>query len=217
MFGITRGASRIFVAIVACSLVVSAYTPTRDDISVGSLLAVGGGLALVTLVWLTLIASYRPTGGLRFVAAAIYPGIFLAALALLREAGFHAALLALLVTWATDTLAFAAGSFVGRTPLWPSVSPKKTVEGALGGLIGGVAVGAALGKILSGEPAAWGGVALAASLAAQLGDLVESRLKRQAGVKDSGRLVPGHGGVLDRFDSLMFSGMVVYFLHGFLR
>lgn len=217
LFGVKEGARRFLVAIVACGLLVAAYTPIRDDVSSGDILAVAGGLALATLVWSTLIAQAYPKGPMRPVAAAIYPGLFLAVLVLLRTTGFHAALLALIVTWSTDTLAFFVGSLLGRTPLWPAVSPKKTVEGALGGLAGGVVAGAILAITMDGNVMAWAGVALVASLAAQLGDLVESSLKRRAGVKDSGRLVPGHGGVLDRFDSLLFSGTVVYFLHGFLR
>lgn len=217
LFGIQSPATRGTAAVVACSFVAAAYIPSRDDSLMGAVLAGGAALSLIVIVWLTLGANRCPTGGWRTVAAAAYPGIFFGALALLRQVGFDVTLLALLVTWATDTFAYAIGSRLGRTPLWPSVSPKKTVEGALGGLGGGVIAGAILGSLFAQAPVPWAAVALVASVAAQLGDLVESRLKRWAGVKDSGRLLPGHGGILDRFDSLLFSGTVVYFLHGFLR
>lgn len=146
------------------------------------------------------------------IASGVYPGLFLAHLHLLREEGFEYALLAVLVTWATDTGAYAFGSLLGRRPLWPAISPRKTVEGALGGLISGATAGLLLAFLLGEAPGSWLCVAVAASAAAQLGDLVESGLKRKAGVKDSGNLLPGHGGVLDRFDSLLFSGSAVYYL-----
>ena len=144
--------------------------------------------------------------------AAVYPGPFFAHLALLRELGPPAVLLPLLVTWATDTAAFFGGSRFGKRRLAPDISPKKTLEGAACGLAAGVATAALAGAFTGGAPLAWAGIGAAVSIAAQFGDLVESGLKRKAGVKDSGALLPGHGGVLDRFDSLMMSGAVAYYL-----
>ena len=100
-------------------------------------------------------------------------------------------------TWASDTFAYFAGSFFGRHKMCPAISPKKTVEGFVGGLIGTTAVVAALGVSIA--------------LAATVGDLAESLIKRYTGIKDSGRLIPGHGGVLDRFDSVMFTAPLVYY------
>lgn len=217
LFGITSRVERALAAGAACLLVAVAYIPVGDDSLLGGFLAVGAALALILMVWLALGADWRPEGPGRVLLAALYPGIFLGALALLRQAGFEVTFFALLVTWITDTFAYATGSWVGRTPLWPSVSPKKTVEGAAGGLVGGVLAGLAMGCLVAKAPVAWAAVALVTSVAAQLGDLVESRFKRRAGVKDSGRLLPGHGGFLDRFDSLLFAGTVVYFLHHLLR
>jgi phosphatidate cytidylyltransferase len=142
---------------------------------------------------------------------------------LVVPAGGLLLLLPLLVTWASDIGAYAVGRTMGRHKLIPSVSPGKTVEGALGGVVFSVLVAWAYTTLLL-QPAAqlgfkwapWGIIAFGAvvSVAAQLGDLAESLLKREAGVKDSSRILPGHGGVLDRFDSLFFVFPVAFLLIG---
>jgi phosphatidate cytidylyltransferase len=120
-------------------------------------------------------------------------------------------LLALAATWSCDSFAYLIGRRWGRRSFFASVSPHKTWEGALAGwagamlvvLVGGLAMGLSVPEAL-----ALGGIA---SLAAICGDLVESMIKRQVGVKDSGGLVPGHGGILDRVDSLLFVVVLVYY------
>lgn len=104
-----------------------------------------------------------------------------------------------------------AGKLIGKTPL-SGISPGKTVEGAVGGCCASVVTAMALGKLI-GWPlplAAAVGLGVVISCAAVLGDLIESAMKRDAGMKDSGLLIPGHGGILDRFDSYVFTGAVVY-------
>ena len=111
-----------------------------------------------------------------------------------------------LSTWAADSAAYLVGRAFGRHKLAPAVSPGKTVEGALGGLLAATLVSAAVFGV-SGALPAWAGGLVGAGLGVcgQLGDLSESFLKRQAGVKDSGNLIPGHGGMLDRVDALLFA------------
>jgi phosphatidate cytidylyltransferase len=120
---------------------------------------------------------------------------------------------------ASDTVAFFVGSAVGKRKLAPTISPGKTVEGALGGLLGGV--GGALAVWAAGLPGvpAWHAGLLGAvvALLGMLGDLLESLLKRWAGIKDSGRLFPGHGGMLDRLDSVLFGSPVVYYYFSWMR
>ncbi|WP_371371226.1 phosphatidate cytidylyltransferase [Sporomusa aerivorans] len=119
--------------------------------------------------------------------------------------------LAFLGTWASDTFAYFVGSSFGRRKLCPAISPGKTYEGAAGGLIGSIAGVAAIGTLI-GLPLFHSlFIGLLVGIAAPLGDLAESALKRFTGVKDSGNILPGHGGVLDRFDAIMFSVPVVYY------
>ena len=116
------------------------------------------------------------------------------------------------VTFATDTAAYFVGKAVGSHKLAPNVSPNKTWEGAVGGLLGAVVCGILLNATLdmgADTPTAALGSAIL-SITGQLGDLFESKLKRLAGFKDSGRLFPGHGGILDRMDSLIWNVIVLY-------
>ena len=112
----------------------------------------------------------------------------------------------LAIVWAADSGAYFVGRKLGRRKLAPNISPNKTVEGLIGGLVAGLAVGLG-GALLAGAPVAHlplvGAVALLATLASVVGDLFESLLKRHAGVKDSGHLIPGHGGILDRIDGVV--------------
>ncbi len=144
-----------------------------------------------------------------------YVVIPFAALVLLRlDAGLQWAALAFLVTFATDTSAYAVGRAIGRRKLAPSVSPGKTWEGAIGGLTGAAIAAAALVALLDGiESRLLPAVALGLGIgiAAQAGDLLESKVKRMAGAKDSGRLIPGHGGLFDRLDSLVPVFPLVYY------
>jgi phosphatidate cytidylyltransferase len=121
--------------------------------------------------------------------------------------------LALFANLACDTTAFFVGRAMGKTKLAPSISPKKTWEGAIGGFLAAIAGSFILSPFLN-LPIGYGGVAIVGVLVGifgQLGDLVESVLKRNAGVKDAGKLLPGHGGMMDRLDSIAFIGAVIYY------
>jgi phosphatidate cytidylyltransferase len=150
------------------------------------------------------------------VAGALYVGLLGAHFVRLHdlEHGARWVLFALFVTFATDTGAYAVGRLLGRHKLAPRLSPGKTVEGALGGLAGGALAAVGLNALLDlGQPvAAMLALGLAAAVAGQLGDLAESLIKRAAGVKDMGHLFPGHGGILDRLDSLLFVVPLVYYV-----
>jgi len=119
-----------------------------------------------------------------------------------------------LIVMLSDTIAYFVGSAIGKHRLYPAISPKKSVEGAIGGLIGGIA-GALLAKFFWFPALSWllvGGIGFVLGPCGQIGDLFESMLKRSYGVKDSGRIIPGHGGLLDRLDSLIFAFPPAYYL-----
>lgn len=196
--------------------------------------AVSGQLFLLTLLVLTTVAAAIWLRGVEgepllsasvTVAGAVYTGHLLSYGLLLRhlpgvESSWHGTALLfapVLLTWASDTFAYFVGRAFGKHKLIPRVSPGKTVQGSAGALVGTVLVAVVYAAWVlnqfSGYHVGWMAAALlglAVSVAAQVGDLAESLLKRDAGVKDSGALLPGHGGALDRFDSLFFTLPLVY-------
>ncbi|MFC1914306.1 phosphatidate cytidylyltransferase [Chloroflexota bacterium] len=150
------------------------------------------------------------------VAGILYVGWLLSFLVALRlDAGRNWLLLALFVTFASDTAAFFVGRALGKRRLAPRISPRKTWEGAVGGVFGAMLV--SLLFVLPSPlqlPLGYGQallLGLLVSVFGQLGDLAESLLKRSSGVKESGSFMPGHGGLLDRMDSVVFAGIVVYY------
>ena len=147
-------------------------------------------------------------------AGLAYAGLSGVSLAWLRD-GDQAGLLAILflfaVVWATDIAAYFVGRSLGGPKLAPSISPGKTQSGALGGTVGGVLAGMALAAFAGlGNLPLLAVVAFLLSIVSQIGDLFESWVKRRHGVKDSGTLIPGHGGVMDRVDGLVAAAFALY-------
>jgi phosphatidate cytidylyltransferase len=122
--------------------------------------------------------------------------------------------LTLFVTWGQDVLAYFVGKYAGRTKMTPGLSPKKTWEGAVGGMAGAIGGGMLAVWLFDVPISLLAGALLGVvgGVIGPLGDLAESFIKRQVGVKDAGHLIPGHGGVLDRIDSLIFNAPVLYYL-----
>lgn len=181
-------------------------------------------LLLLLLLGLLLFSSDQKPGPARAFEAAAntflgvgYVALCMGCLVLVRGLDSNGSLLffVLAATWSGDTLAYYTGSWMGKRPLAPRISPKKTIEGALGGLIGSLA-GGSLVKflLLPGMPLFHCLVlSLLCGIFGQMGDLAESMIKRSLGAKDSGTILPGHGGLLDRMDGVFFSGPVFYFYY----
>lgn len=143
----------------------------------------------------------------------VYIGVPLGMLVVVHvRAGWEATLLVVLLVIVSDSAQYYSGRLFGRRPLAPAISPKKTIEGAAGGLVFGTLFMAAAGAwIFPGATvAAWAALGAVAVVLGICGDLFESRLKRMAGVKDSSSIIPGHGGVLDRIDALLFAAPAFY-------
>jgi len=195
---------------------------------VGSLVA--GFMALVIIV--AAIAAFRvsdPGTGFRVwagtIMAALYPALLAFVVGILAvapalpagaplagtlDAGRLWLLVLVLTVWSFDSLAYVSGRFIGRGRFMNHISPNKTWSGVIGGSIAAIIVCAVLGWAVGQNPLAGAVLGLAIAVTAQSGDLAESLMKRAAGVKDSGSLIPGHGGILDRVDSFLFAAPVVF-------
>lgn len=177
------------------------------------LLAVLGLTAAASLVLHVTFRAARLADTAIALFGVVYVGFTLAHLVLIRQLGDGMVLVLIMVVsvWVNDVFAYLAGSTLGRTPLAPRISPKKTWEGLAAGTIATSAVWIVAGSIFTSLQ--WPillAAGVAASAAAAIGDLAESRFKREFAVKDSGRLLPGHGGFLDRFDSFILVTIVIY-------
>lgn len=167
----------------------------------------------------TLVSRWKEHGVIRplgaTIAGVVYVGFFALMIPIRRLQDGDALLVSLLfMIWLCDTAAYFGGSLLGRHPLAPAISPKKSLEGAIFGFFGSIAGGVAGWLIFRPETfilSEFAFLGAAIGIVGQVGDLAESAVKRETGIKDSSRLLPGHGGVLDRFDSLLFALPAVWF------
>jgi phosphatidate cytidylyltransferase len=192
----------------------SLATVQHGVIGITSTLAI---LVFAALVWHLVFRQVTTSDTAITVFGVVYVGFTLTHLVLMREldSGVELVFATMASVWANDTLAYAIGSPFGRHRIAPRISPKKSLEGLIAGTVGTVGVWVCLGLsgVQTGLPMWWLVlIGLAVSAAAVLGDLAESRLKREAGVKDSGRFLPGHGGFLDRADSMLLVSVVAFYM-----
>lgn len=208
--------SRVRFSFAICALALVLGTAARTPLSLFAPIVCGGALALA-LVVLSLRQEERKAGSALVNAWAgwVYIPVLLAVWPLIkRDLGPNWLTIVIAAAFLSDSVAYFVGRAVGKHPLYPAVSPKKTIEGAFGGLFGGVLALFGMGSCWLLPELPWLDAVLlgvAASVLGQAGDLVESMLKRSCGVKDSGAILPGHGGMLDRIDALLFVAPVVFF------
>ncbi|HZG73918.1 MAG TPA: phosphatidate cytidylyltransferase [Chondromyces sp.] len=196
----------ISVILLWILLIPDRFTPVIQEMGYDKL-----QLALLTvLVFLTytvLSKNQFTFEGVGFsVLSALYVGLGFYYLFETREASAAYIFLALFIVYATDSGAYFVGRAMGKNKLWPEISPNKTVEGSIGGIVSAVVI-AAIFAFLADLQISFPKLLISTvllSVFGQIGDLVESALKRHYNVKDSGNILPGHGGILDRFDSLLF-------------
>jgi cytidylyltransferase family len=204
----------LLLAVIATDIYLVFYLYKKEAISYNdtqkfflSLLYVGGGCLFISLIYKMEIHNYEASvSSSTFTFWEISQWQFSEAFS---EAQ-HTMIAILAIIWASDSFAYLSGRFLGRTKLFPSVSPKKTVEGFVGGFIGALLIATWLSLYSNKDLWKWLIVASVFVITGTLGDLVESKFKRVAGKKDSGTILPGHGGLLDRLDSLIFASPFAY-------
>lgn len=173
------------------------------------------GLSLLLAFALSLVGGPKPEVTARITATVlgvVYLGLGFATLLLLRglDDGLALVLTVVFGTWASDTVAYFTGRFFGQTPMTPRLSPKKTWEGFVGGVIGTLVLVEFIGLYTFLTPLESLELGVIIALVAPVGDLFESLIKRDADIKDAGSFIPGHGGILDRFDALLFVSVAAY-------
>jgi phosphatidate cytidylyltransferase len=200
-----RGGPRVLA--VGLAALLAAFVLTGAGQPLAAVSAIAAGAVLAGAVGTRSFGATVRNGGLWAAGGALYAGIALLSPALLRrdpQWGFIGLLFLFATVWATDIFAFLCGRAVGGPLLWPSVSPNKTWAGAIGGLAGGIAAAVAVAYASGVRFAAAAGLmGLLLSILAQAGDLFESAVKRRFGAKDASRLIPGHGGLMDRLDGFL--------------
>lgn len=173
-------------------------------------------IAMLLLIYTVLVKNKVTFDTVGFILASVfYVGVGFHYFIETREVGIPYIIFALVIVWSTDSGAYFVGRKLGKHKLWPEISPKKTIEGFVGGIIIALVATVIFQYFaqLDVNYAILLLVALVASIVGQLGDLVESAIKRHFNVKDSGTILPGHGGILDRFDSLIFVLPLLHFIH----
>lgn len=185
-----------------------------------------GGVLTIILATITSFSvpvfdqNRSPIDAALTISGLIYPGVISLCMIFLKEScanyGDYLVILTYLTTWSSDTFAFFVGSKFGKNKLSPTISPKKTIEGSIGGLIGstvaGIIIGIFYNSYFNVDLALFHYlvIGLLSGIFGQLGDLTASCIKRYCGVKDFGKILPGHGGMMDRFDSILFTMPIVF-------
>ena len=190
------------------------------------LMCIVGTFLAVMFVYVLAFPKYNANQAMAAVFSFLYAPVLLSFVYQTRMApqGIYTVWMILISSWGCDTCAYCVGMLLGKHKLVPVLSPKKTIEGAVGGVAGAALLGYLFACVYGsrmlevGNPRVACGIACAiAAVISQVGDLAASAIKRNHDIKDYGHLIPGHGGILDRFDSMLFTAPAIYFAVTFLR
>ncbi len=171
-------------------------------------------LILLMCVYVFSYPKYRAEQVMAAMFGVLYVGVMLSFIYQTRSlyGGEYHVWLIFLSSWGCDTCAYCVGMLMGKHKMAPVLSPKKSVEGAVGGVAGAALLGAVYAAATGSIPVVYAVICGAGALISMVGDLAASAIKRNQGIKDYGTLIPGHGGILDRFDSVIFTAPAIYFL-----
>lgn len=178
------------------------------------MMAVLLALVLIMFVYVFTYPKYNANQIMAAFFGVVYVAVMLSFIYLTRSLpnGQFLVWLIFLCSWGCDTCAYCVGMLIGKHKMAPVLSPKKSVEGAVGGVAGAALLGVIYAAATHGQMLEYALICAAGALISMVGDLAASAIKRNQGIKDYGRLIPGHGGILDRFDSVIFTAPVIYYL-----
>jgi phosphatidate cytidylyltransferase len=181
-------------------------------------------ISMLIMILLRLFSAATPSGSMQEIGPLATGFLYIAGLMSFQwflrktDAGLGYVFLLYISVWMSDSGAYYTGTYMGKRKLCPTISPNKTVEGAVGSILGGT-LGAVISKIIFGIPISVTGAAVVGmimGITAMTGDLIESMFKRDAGIKDSSTIIPGHGGIFDKIDGMLVAGPVLYLIVRYL-
>lgn len=177
-------------------------------------LAIIFGLVLILFVYVFTYPTYEAVQVMPAFFGIVYVAVMLSFIYLTRslEGGAFHVWLIFLCSWGCDTCAYCVGMLIGKHKMAPVLSPKKSIEGAVGGVAGAALLGVIYAAATNGPMLEYAVICAVGALISMVGDLAASAIKRNQDIKDYGTLIPGHGGILDRFDSVIFTAPIIYFL-----
>lgn len=178
------------------------------------LMAVLISLILLMFVYVFTYPKYNANQVMTAFFGVVYVSVMLSFILMTRNLpnGKFIVWLIFLCSWGCDTCAYCVGMLIGKHKMAPVLSPKKSVEGGVGGVVGAALLGVIYAAATQGPMAEYAVICGVGALISMVGDLAASAIKRNQGIKDYGKLIPGHGGILDRFDSVIFTAPVIYYL-----
>ena len=173
-----------------------------------------GALILLLFLYVFGYPKYEAHQVMAGMFGILYVSVMLCFIYLIRcmPKGAYLCVLVFLCSWGCDTCAYCVGMLIGKHKMAPVLSPKKSVEGAVGGVVGAMLLGAGFAALTGAQPILYALICGAGALVSMVGDLAASAIKRNQGIKDYANRIPGHGGILDRFDSVIITAPIIYFL-----